>query len=505
MDKLCLWTPFPKQAEALKRHEFEILYGGARGGGKTDAGINWLIYNVANPKLRALIIRKNSKDLSDWSDRAYRIYQKLGAVRVGNPPKFNWPSGAVFSTGHLMDANAYTQYQGHEYQNMVLEELDQIPQEKHYLELMSSCRSTVDGLKPQIFCTSNPGGKGHGWVKRRFIDPAPPNTRFSTTTKLPNGKEIELDRVYIPATMDDNPILMDKDPAYVARIEQLKDKYPEKYRAWRFGDWDVFAGQVFSEFRRDRHVIKSLTPKASLTHFLWMDWGYTAPFSCHASALIRMKYDGEVFHRVVTYQEWYGVEKNPDEWAEEIFSEEKDESGNFKFHPARHRKFNKAVVDPAMLNTQTDGSTSIGDLMMRKWKDLHGESWCRMDRGNNKRHSQVPTMKNWLSMAPDGLPYWVITEDCTNLIRTLPELIYDEHKPEEIDTTQEDHAADECSYGLKAVKFISVGLGAFGKQPEKRKYEIAPMVDEEGEMGITLDTSKFGTGKVVRKRESWDI
>ncbi|HEC66386.1 MAG TPA: hypothetical protein ENI23_13955, partial [bacterium] len=154
-DEFCLWTPFPKQVEALKRKEFEILFGGARGGGKTDTGINWLIYDVGNPELRALIIRKNSKDLSDWCDRANRIYSMLGAVRSGNPPKFTWPSGAVFSTGHLMDANAYTQYQGHEYQKMVLEELDQIPEEKYYLELMSSCRSTVDGLKPQIFLTSN--------------------------------------------------------------------------------------------------------------------------------------------------------------------------------------------------------------------------------------------------------------------------------------------------------------------------------------------------------------
>ena len=285
--------------------------------GKTDAGINWLIYDVNNPKLRALIIRKNSKDLSDWCDRAYRIYQKLGAVRKGNPPKFIWPSGAVFSTGHLMDANAYTQYQGHEYQKMVLEELDQIPYEKHYLELMSSCRSTAEGLKPQIFLTSNPGGKGHAWVKKRFVDPMPPNTRHVTETKLPDGRTVELDRVFIPATMDDNPTLMEKDPEYVARIEQLKDEYPLKYRAWRYGDWDVFAGQVFSEFTRRTHVTRRVQPKASFTHYLWMDWGFTAPFAAYASAVMRLKsQDGDVINRVITYQEWYGVEKEPDAWAE---------------------------------------------------------------------------------------------------------------------------------------------------------------------------------------------
>lgn len=118
------WKPQPKQAKALVRKEKEILFGGSRGGGKTDTGQVWLLYDIDKPYYRALVIRRNATDLSDWIDRARQMYLRVGAKYVNNTFKF--PSGAVIRTGHLKDENAYAKYQGHEYHKMLIEELTNI-------------------------------------------------------------------------------------------------------------------------------------------------------------------------------------------------------------------------------------------------------------------------------------------------------------------------------------------------------------------------------------------
>lgn len=477
-----MWQPHPKQKKALERPELEILYGGARGGGKTDAGIVWLLHKIKNPRLRALIIRRNSDDLRDWVDRANQLYSTQGAIKSGNPPEFRWPGGAIFRTGHLKDDQAYTKYQGHEYQRMLIEELTQIPTEESYLRLLASCRSTVPTIKPQVFLTTNPGNIGHAWVKERFIDPSPESTPFKDKT---SGRT----RIFIKSTIDDNPTLTEADPDYAKSLDALKDTNPELYRAWRHGDWDIFTGQVFKEFRRDRHVIDRIVPRQDMPHFLWMDWGYTAPFAAYASALIKMKDNstGTVFNRVVTYHEWYGIEKIPDEWASIIYK-------------SAPRKMTRALVDPSMLNTQTDGSIAIGDLMIRKWRELNkGKLWLPMKRGNNKRNSQVATIKNWLSTAPDGMPHWLITGNCVNLIRTLPMLVYDEHKVEEIDTDQEDHGADSCSYGLKDIKFIGQ-VGSFGKGGATAQMKRwRPLPRFKGKKPLDLDAF----ANIKRQKGDW--
>jgi len=222
-----IWKPHKKQEAALLAESFEVLYGGARGGGKTDAGIAWLLYPILNPTYRALVIRKNSTDLHDWIDRAERMYASAGGLPVGNPPEFHFPSGAKIITGHLKDAQAYTKYQGHEYQRILIEELTQIPTEESYLKLISSCRST-NGIIPQIFATANPGGIGHSWVKKRFIDPKRPMMEYVDSQGLT--------RTYIPATVDDNPTLQARDPKYIKFLDSLP---PDLREMWRHGNWDI--------------------------------------------------------------------------------------------------------------------------------------------------------------------------------------------------------------------------------------------------------------------------
>lgn len=232
------WKPHPRQIEALRRTEFETLYGGARGGGKTDSGMAWLLREIENPTYRALVIRQNATDLTDWIDRAKIMFSGTRCSYTGSPPTFEFPSGAKIILGHLKDESAYEKYQGHEYQRILIEELTQIPTEERYLRLLASCRSTND-IKPRIFCTTNPGGVGHYWVKKRFIDPARPGVSFF-------DKKTNRGRVFISATIEDNPTLMEKDPEYINMLEGLPDQLKQ---AWRYGNWDLqdVKGIIFSE------------------------------------------------------------------------------------------------------------------------------------------------------------------------------------------------------------------------------------------------------------------
>jgi hypothetical protein len=187
-----------------------------------------------HPLLRALVIRVDYVDLEDWLDRAQRFFAPLKGKIVGNPAEVRFPAGSVIRTGHLHDKDAYMKYQGHEYQKMLVEELTHIPSEELYEKLRASNRSTVDELRPQLFSTANPGEIGHLWVKARFVDVARPGEPFymkDAETGLITS------RIFIPAKVEDNPVLMAKDPSYVARLNAL----PEDLRkAWREGSWDVY-------------------------------------------------------------------------------------------------------------------------------------------------------------------------------------------------------------------------------------------------------------------------
>lgn len=227
------WKPQPKQSLALSSTAEEILYGGARGGGKTEAGQAFLLYDYQNPRYRALVIRKNADDLRDWLDRAYQMYRPLGAQVVGNPAEIRFPSGAIIRTGHLKDDKAYTKYQGQEYQKMLIEELSHISRKSDYKKLIGSCRSTVDGITPQVFCTTNPDEPGLEWIKEHWGIPDVPDFEKVYERRDEQGRRL----VFVPAKVEDNPILLAKDPNYLKYLEGLKTDDPDLYEAWRHGNW----------------------------------------------------------------------------------------------------------------------------------------------------------------------------------------------------------------------------------------------------------------------------
>jgi len=281
------WEPTPKQEEALVRTEFEILFGGARGGGKTDAGQAWLLYDKDHPRYKALVIRKNANDLHDWMDRARHMYLPTKAIFIQNEIKF--PSGAKIVLGHLKDENAYEKYQGHEYHKTLIEELEQIPTEESYLKLISSCRSTIPELKPQVFATANPGGRGNKWIKKRFNLVGSPKKPVVTVDAI-TGRS----RVFIPARVDDNPHIMEKDPTYVHFLNGLPDGLRE---AWRLGSWDdveikgAYYGQMLAQTKREGRIKFVPHDPALKVHTVWdlgMDDSMTIGFWQRTSTEIRL-------------------------------------------------------------------------------------------------------------------------------------------------------------------------------------------------------------------------
>lgn len=237
------WAPQPKQELILQRPEFELGFGGARGGGKTDGGIAWLGYDSQQPRLRGLILRKNSTDLQDALLRVREIHPRVKIF--GQPPVIKFPDasgkiertkdgelvgGATYFTGHLKDKNALNKYVGQNLQRLLIEEANLIPSEDRYVSLLASIRSTIPGVRAQSFLTFNPDNVGHTWLKRRFRLKGIPQGPIRTVDER-TGRS----RVFVPSRVEDNRAVMDNDPDYVRTLDGLPDGLREQ---WRWGSWD---------------------------------------------------------------------------------------------------------------------------------------------------------------------------------------------------------------------------------------------------------------------------
>ena len=447
------WTPQPKQWEALKQETYEILYGGARGGGKTDAGQAWLLYPIENENYQGLVIRRNADDLNDWVARAKVMYRSARVRVAGKPAVFTFPSGAKIYTGHLKDADAYEKYQGHEYQRILIEELTHIPRETDYVKLIASCRSTIPGLKAQVFCTTNPGNKGHQWVKARFVDPSPPGKSFLGV----EGRT----RVFIPARVMDNPALCNADPGYVTSLENLYKSNKGLYEAWFLGSWDYVVGAAFEELHRDTHMIRvekpperlfelfdfeKMTPKPGIKIYRSFDWGYAKPFSM---GWYFQDYGGaDVPPRVYRYREMYGCSK-PDvgiklptrmiaKKAKQIEDSHNEEitlgvaDSSIWDRPGDTREKNDRLPSHAEVCAQ-EGIYFDKDLSVRAKKD---------------RIQRKGQMHERLRVKEDGEPSFYAFDTCPHFWRTMPVLPTDDLNPEDVDTDTEDHIYDEVSYFL---------------------------------------------------------
>lgn len=449
----------------MTRTEFEILYGGARGGGKTDAGMAWLLRHINNSRFRALVIRRNADDLSDWVNRARDMYQNTGANFAYRPSIISFPSGAIIRTGHLKDDNAYGKYLGHEYQRMVIEELNQIPTEELYLKLISSCRSIVPEIKPQVFATTNPGGIGHGWVKARFVDIAPAGERYiDSTTKR--------DRIFIPAKVTDNPTLMKHNPEYLKFLDGL----PEQLRkAWRDGNWDIVAGQVFTEWNKELHVIEPFNIPSEWKHWIAMDWGVNAPSSV---GWYSQGYDGrtylyrELYLNGMEFQKKFGLPLTPTRLAKVILGLTGKEY--YQYCVADPSLWNKMLSSAGGKVIENEGE-SIAETMIK--------TGLKMIKADNDRVNGLARLREVMRIAPDGKPWYQVFSNCVDTIRTIPALQYDLRKVDDVDTDGEDHCYDRDRYFFMSRPYKPERLK---KEPTSviaqtyRRYKKRKEEDEEG-------------------------
>ena len=436
-----VWQPQPRQAAFMERPEWEALYGGAAGGGKSDALVIEALRQVHIPHYKALILRKTFPQLAELIDKSLNYYPMAfpGARYNSSSHTWTFPSGAKIIFGSMQYTKDRLKYQGQAYDFVAFDELTHFSWEE-YSYLFSRCRPNGPGTRCYIRSTANPGGVGHGWVKERFITAGKPMVPVWEDIRWrdPTGKEYceKRSRIFVPSSVFDNPALLQNDPDYITRLASM----PEAERkALLYGDWDTFSGQVLTEWRNDSehyldrvntHVIAPFKVPDTWSIWCGMDWGYSKPFSVGWYAV-----DHE--RRLYRIREYYGctgtpnmgVKLEPSEVARQIRRIEAEDP-NLKGRTI-HR-----VGDPAIWGS--DGTESIGALFERERVFFEKGDHARID-GKMQVHHRLAFDEN-------GWPMLYVFNTCKHFIRTVPNLVYDETDVEDIDTDGEDHIYDELRY-----------------------------------------------------------
>lgn len=438
-----IWTPQEKQAVFQSRGEYEALYGGAAGGGKSDALLTEALRQVHIPHYRGLILRKTYPQLSELIDRSREIYSRAYPTSKYNDSKHFWlfPSGAKIYFGAMQHTKDRINYQGKRYDFIAFDELTHFTWDE-YSYMFSRNRPSGSGTRVYMRSTTNPGGIGHSWVKERFITAAPPLTPIESRMNIVNPKgeliTVKRNRIFVPSTVFDNKRLLENDPNYLANLSMLPEK--EK-NALLYGDWDSFCGQVFSEWKNDSshyidrrftHVIEPFEIPKEWKIYRGFDFGYSKPF---AVEWIAIDHD----RRAYVIAELYGCTENADEGIritpQQIASRIRTMEN--EHHNLRGRRIH-GIADPAIAKAET--GQSIADMM--------AQEGVFFDFGDHERLPGKMQFHYRFAFDEDGIPMMYVFKNCRHFIRTVPNLVYDSTNVEDIDTRSEDHIYDCVRYVL---------------------------------------------------------
>lgn len=423
MKTVVIGTPNEKQKKFLKSRTKHTAFGGARGGGKSwTVRYKAKLLSLRFPGIKVLIVRRTFAELTN--NHINPLLKELNGIAKYNKTEkvFTFPNGSTITFGYCNNDKDLLQYQGAEYDVIFLDEATQL--QELWMKEIVACLRGVNDFPKRIYYTCNPGGPGHHYIKRLFID-----------KRYEEGEDPN-DYTFIQSLVTDNKALLESQPDYIKQLEALPPKLKE---AWLYGRWDIFEGQFFEEFadrpehyvdRKETHVIAPFEIPDGWTIYRSFDWGYAKPFSCGWWAV---DYDG-VAYRIL---ELYGCTKTPNEgvkWTpEKVFSEiHRIESE----HRWLKGKDIIGVADPAIWDGETGESIADVAAKHRVW----------FSKGDNKRIPGWMQVHYRFAFDENGYPMMYIFSNCKAFIRTMPLLQYDEHKVEDLDTSMEDHVADEVRY-----------------------------------------------------------
>jgi hypothetical protein len=423
------------QTDFLSANEQEVLYGGAAGGGKSYAMLADPVRYLNNEHAKMLLVRKSTEELRELVSVSKVLYPKaIPGIRFLERDK-TWiaPSGASLWMSYLDADDDVTRYQGQAYNWIGFDELTQWGSPFAWNYMRSRLRTTkASGLKLYQRATTNPGGAGHSWVKKAFIDPAKPGKPFwaidpetgETLTWPANharAGEPLFQRRFIPATLYDNPYLAE-DGMYEANLMSM----PEHQRKQLLdGNWDVAEGAAFSEFNRKIHTIEPFDIPSSWPRFRAADYGYSS-------------YSGIVWFAIapsgqlIVYRELYVSKVLAEDLADQILEAEYGE------------KMRYGVLDSSLWHKRGDTGPSIAERMI-----LKGCRWRPADRSRGSRIAGKNEIHRRLQIDEyTGEPRMVIFHTCRNLISQLPSIPLSKTNPEDVDTHSEDHLYDALRYGV---------------------------------------------------------
>jgi hypothetical protein len=439
--KNVIWRPNPgPQTQFLECPAMEVLYGGAVGGGKTDGLLGSFAMGIEKYGRghKGVFFRRNYNDMDDVIERSMDIFGRVYGEKCFNKNDKTWrfPSGSIFQFRTLEKDGDVHKYQGQQYSDVYFDELTQWATPYCYTYMFTRARSAT-GVPVRFRSGSNPGGPGHSWVKARFVDPAPPGCLIKVERRV-NGKNFIYHRCYIPAKLEDNPILMKNDPNYEARIFELSD---EAYAlALRNGDWNIVAGAAFTEWDHRKHVIPTADIPTDAVVWRSLDWGYTEPFACGWLFMDPRNDD------VILGRELYGYGGEPNVGSKEDAT------------LVREKILSKQLIEHIVCPTgYVDGGTmdrrGSGDTIFAQ---LGGKAmgWKPWPKGPGSRVNQKQ-MLHGLMKVVNGKSRFKIMECCHHAIRTLPAIPTDPKNPEDVDTHAEDHMYDMIRGGIAGQKIMT--------------------------------------------------
>ena len=379
-------------------------YGGARGGGKSWALRRKLVaLCLRYPTIRCLLVRRSYAELkANHVDPLLREYAGLIQYRESDK-RLDFPNGSSISLGYCSSNRDVLRYQGQEYDIIAIDEATQL--NEYQFSIFKACLRGVGNVPRRMYLTCNPGGVGHAWVKRLFIDRA-----F-------RPDENPADYRFIPAQVYDNPVLTAADPDYVRQLESLPTKLRD---AWLLGRWDVFEGQFLPEFRPEIHVAETGEIPDELRYFAALDYG----FDMLAALLLGADRQG----RVWVVREYCRSGLVLGAAAEEVA------------RLCRGYRVEYLVASPDLWNRRQDTGRSGFEIMQA----VRGIP--PMQPADNRRIPGWRVLREYLQVTPDG-PRLRISRDCRTLCDSLPALLCDASRPE--DASDEPHAVTHAPEALR--------------------------------------------------------